>query len=96
MRQEMWTLPQGPRETAPMWRDMARLGVNVWTAVVWGKNYPRRAQFTFLTRIMSKDACLTLALFEDLFKRLNLVGTQKLVMWSDTGMDFFRCPIKSY
>jgi len=87
--QELGTLPIGPNEVGDFRYANSRLGYTIFTAMVWGEAFRgRRHFFTYVSRVVERTTTFTVALLQDLVKRLDLSTTTHIGWWSDVGVHF--------
>ena len=87
--QELETLPIGPTWVDDFPHADNRLAYTLFTAMVWGEAFRgKRHFFTYVSRIVERTPTFTVALLQDLVKRLDLSTTTHIGWWSDVGGHF--------
>ena len=87
--QELGTLPIGPNEVGDLRYANNRLGYTTFSAMVWEEAFRgRRHIFTYISRVVERTTTFTVALLQDLVKRLDLSTTTHIGWWSDVGVHF--------
>ena len=87
--QELGTLPIGPNEVGDLLYANNRLGYTTSTAMVWGAACGGgRHLFTYVSRVVERTTTFTVALLQDLVRRLDLTSTKNIGWWSDVSLHF--------